>query len=62
METLELTAKKSSLERFNSRMEMAERTSKLEASSIEITSTEEQREKTVKKKKEKKLRDLMGQY
>lgn len=62
METLELTAKKNSLERFNSRMEMAERTSKLEASSIEITSTEEQREKTVKKKKEKKLRDLMGQY
>lgn len=41
METLELTAKKNSLERFNCRMEMAERTSKLEASSIEITSTEE---------------------
>lgn len=41
METLELKAKKNSLERFNSRMEMAERTSKLEVSSIEITSTEE---------------------
>lgn len=40
METLELKAKENSLERFNSRMEMTERTSELEKSSIEIASTE----------------------
>lgn len=56
METLELKAKENSLERFNSRMEMTERTSELEESSIEIISTEEQREKTVGEKM--KLRDL----